>query len=412
MIKSRLFPIIICIFSACIAHGTLCSCMAIESLFASESRRDTLNTWLEVDTLQFRKNISYLKSIMGNSTKVCVVMKGDAYGYGISTLMPAVMREGINDIAITSNQEAKDVRASGYKGRIMRIRLATEGEIREGIDLGIDELIGNIEQAEYINKEARKRDKVVSFHLAINANGMSRNGIELKNGYDEALDILKLKNLRCIGMMTHYPANLDGEIHNQCLVFQKQTEELIQRAGLNRSDITLSTAATYSALYMPETRMDMVRVGTALYSYGYTNKFDQFKKIMAFKSRVTSVQSFPAGNTVSYKRTHKLNRKSRLANIPIGYANGLSTNMSNKGFMLIRGHRCPIVGNITMNITMVDVTDFPDIEAGDEVVIYGHQGAAEITSKEIATWSGNSFLNISMFWGAANPKVAVETLNP
>jgi len=385
---------------------TLCSCMSNQYMPRSVGGSDTLNAWVEIDTAQFRKNIAYLKSLMGSSTKVCVVMKGDAYGNGISLLMPSVINEGIENVAITSNQEARDVRASGYTGHIIRIRLATDGEIREGIDLGIEELIGNIEQARYINYIAQERDTIVDFHLAINANGMSRNGIELKDGYDEALEILHLDNLHCVGMMTHYPNSMDGEIHTQLETFKTQTSELIRQAGLNRSELTLHTAATYAALYVPETRLDMVRIGSALYNYGYTAKYNQFKPLLSFKSRVTSVQYYPEGNTVSYKRTHKLSRASRLANIPVGYANGLSRTYANKGYMLIRGHKCPVVGAVTMNITMVDVTDYPDIQAGDEVVIYGKQGSNSITAKQITTWTGTNLLSQSMFWAASNPKIA------
>lgn len=372
---------------------------------------DSLNAWLEIDTTQYARNIEYLKSIIGDKTKICVVMKGDAYGNGISTLMPVIKSHGIEVVAITSNKEARDVRRSGYKGRIMRIRLATRGEIDEGITLGIEELIGNSQLAEDINTVAKERGVKVKFHLAINANGMSRNGIELRNAptsvnaYDEALSILSQSNLQCVGMMTHYPENKDGAIIQQLNTFKSQTAELIRRAGLKRADIMLHTAATYASLYIPETRLDMVRVGSALYNYGYTSKFDKFKKIMSFKSCVTAVNEYPTGNTVSYKRTFRLNRPSRLANIPVGYANGISTAMANKGYMLIRGHRCPIVGNVTMNITMVDVTDFPDIRTGDEVVIYGRQGSEEITAADIAAWSGTNLLSQSMFWAAANPKI-------
>lgn len=370
---------------------------------------DTLNAWLEIDTLLFHRNIDYLKTIIGKQTDICVVMKGDAYGNGISTLMPVVISSGIKRVAITSNQEARDVRASGYKGRIMRIRIATEGEVREGIDLGIEELTGSLEHARMVSSIAQEKGAQVPFHLAVNANGMSRNGIELGSGYDEALNILRLSNLKCIGMMTHYPANRDGEIIQQLNRFKQQTAALMTKAGLNRKDIILSSAATYASLYIPETRLDMVRVGSALYHYGYTDRFNGFKHIMSFKSRVASIQQFPAGNTVSYKRTHRLSRPSRLANIPIGYANGLSTAVANKGFMLIRGHRCPIVGNVTMNITMVDVTDFPDIRQGDEVVIYGRQQDSEITATDIANWTGSNLMSQSMFWSAANPKIAVSS---
>lgn len=383
-----------------------CSSLSSSGAAEHDPATDSLNAWLEIDTAQYHRNIDYLKQIIGSQSQICVVMKGDAYGNGISTLMPVIMREGIGRVAITSNQEARDVRNAGYKGKIMRIRIATEGEVREGIGLHIEELIGNREQAELINEIAEEAGATVDFHLAINANGMSRNGLELSKGYDEALDILRLKHIHCIGMMTHYPANKDGEIVQQLNRFKQQTTTLMSKAGINRKDIILSSAATYAALYIPETRLDMVRVGSALYNYGYTERFNRFKKIMSFKSRIASIQEFPAGNTVSYKRTHKLSRPSRLANIPVGYANGLSTAMANKGYMLVRGHKCPIVGNVTMNITMIDVTDFPDIRSDDEVVIYGRQGNSEITATDIGTWTGTNLLSQSMFWAAANPKIA------
>lgn len=399
--KNLIAFLILLVFCSCSTSQR--NAQVVETKTEAEAPDDA-NAWVEVDTLQFSRNLDYLRHIMGPKVKICVVMKGDAYGNGISVLMPVIINKGIDNVAITSNQEARDVRASGYKGSILRIRIATEDEIREAIDLGIDEMIGGLHQAEYIDRIAGEMGKTVNFHLAVNANGMSRNGIELSEGYDEALDILKLPHLHCVGMMTHYPENKDGAIVQQLERFKSQTAELIRRSGLRRSDLTLHTAATYSALYVPETRLDMVRIGSALYHYGYTDRFSQFKNITAFKSRVASVQTYPAGNTVSYKRTHQLSRDSRLANIPVGYANGISTEMANKGYMLIRGHRCPVVGNVTMNITMVDVTDYPDVTEGDEVVIYGRQGSAEITPDDISSWTGVNLLSQSLFWSAANPK--------
>lgn len=383
-----------------------CSCVSqegsVSTLVPSE-----YNAWLEIDTLQFGKNIDYLRTVVGQSTKICVVMKGDAYGNGIRTLIPVVKSRGVECVAITSNDEARSVRNGGYEGRVVRIRLASEGEVEDALELGVEELVGSLTQAKAMSKIATLHGKTIKCHLAINAGGMSRNGMELKTGVAEAVAVTKLDGLKCVGMMTHYPTSNDGEIVRQLTEFKAQVSRVIKEAGLNREDLLLHTAATYAALYLPQTRLDMVRIGSALYNYGYTEKFSEFKKLMSFKSRVASVQEYPEGNTVNYKRTYKLKRRSRLANIPIGYANGFSKTMANKGFVLIRGHRCPVVGCVTMNITMVDVTDWPDIQSGDEVTIYGRQGKDEITSREIGEWGGLDFLSQAMFWSATNPKVAV-----
>jgi alanine racemase len=148
----------------------------------------------------------------------------------------------------------------------------------------------------------------------------------------------------------------------------------------------------------------MVRPGGALYGYGGTPK-PPFGHVAAFKSRVASVQAYPAGDTVSYDRTYELKRDSLLANIPVGYSDGYRRAYSNKGAMLIRGRRAPVVGNVTMNTTMVDVTDIPGVLAGDEAVLFGKQGGNEITQAEIEELAGVILADQYTVWGTSNPKV-------
>ena len=113
---------------------------------------------------------------------------------------------------------------------------------------------------------------------------------------------------------------------------------------------------------------------------------------------------YPVGNTVAYDRTYTLKRDSRLANIPIGYSDGYRRVFSNKGQVLIRGHRCPVVGRVTMNTIMVDVTDFPDVQLSDEVVLFGKQGSDEITQAELEGIAGTLLIDMSTVWAQANPK--------
>ena len=120
---------------------------------------------------------------------------------------------------------------------------------------------------------------------------------------------------------------------------------------------------------------------------------------------MSSVNNYLKGSTVGYDRTFTLTRDSRLANLPIGYSDGYRRAFTNKGHVLIRGHRVPVVGKISMNTTMVDVTDFPDIVAGDEVVLYGKQGGAEITQSEIEEISGALLADLYTVWGNSNPRV-------
>ena len=205
--------------------------------------------------------------------------------------------------------------------------------------------------------------------------------------------------------MTHFPVEEKADVEKGLAAFKSETAWLIQAAKLNRSQLTLHTANSFATLAVPEARMDMVRPGGLLYGDTIPDH-TEYKKIMAFKTRVASVNAYPKGNTVGYDRTLTLTRDSRLANLPMGYSDGYRRVFTNKGHVLIRGHRVPVVGKVSMNTTMIDVTDYPDITAGDEVVLYGSQGDAQITQSEVEDINGALLADLYTVWGNSNPRFA------
>ena len=374
---------------------------------SSALSQQKVNAWLEIDTKAFEQNIATLQSQLQGQSKICAVMKADAYGNGIALLMPSVIKMRVPCVAIASNEEARVVRASGYKGQVMRVRTATLHEIRDGMKYNMEELIGNPELAATVSDMARKQGKTVRYHLALNSAGMSRNGLDLSTeaGQQAALAITRLPNLKITGIMTHFPVEEKADVEKGLAAFKSETAWLIQTAKLDRSKLTLHTANSFTTLAVPEARMDMVRPGGLL--YGDTiPEHTEYKKIMAFKTNVASINSYPKGNTVGYDRTFTLTRDSRLANLPMGYSDGYRRVFTNKGHVLIRGHRVPVVGKVSMNTTMVDVTDYPDISAGDEVVLYGSQNGAEITQSEVEDINGALLADLYTVWGNSNPRIA------
>ena len=269
------------------------------------------------------------------------------------------------------------------------------------------ELIGNPDQASAISQLAQKHGKTLNYHLALNSAGMSRNGLDLSTdaGKQAALAIAKLPHLKITGIMTHFPVEEKTDVEKGLAAFKSETAWLIQTAKLNRSQLTLHTANSFATLAVPEARMDMVRPGGLLYGDTIPDH-TEYKKIMAFKTRVASVNAYPKGNTVGYDRTLTLTRDSRLANLPMGYSDGYRRVFTNKGHVLIRGHRVPVVGKVSMNTTMIDVTDYPDITAGDEVVLYGSQGDAQITQSEVEDINGALLADLYTVWGNSNPRFA------
>jgi alanine racemase len=336
-------------------------------------------------------------------------MKADAYGHGIGLLIPAVSRAAIPYVGITSNEEAANARAAGYKGKLMRLRTATIAEIEAALPYDIEELLGNLALAKDVSAMAHRHHIILRYHLALNSGGMSRNGIELKTdaGKADVLALVRLPNLRIVGIMTHFPVEEVADVRVGLATFNNESAWVIREGHLERSKLLLHTANSYTTLKVPEARLDLVRPGGALYG-DTVPSHTEYQQVLAFKSRVAAVNAYPKGNTVCYDRTFTLTRNSRLANIPVGYSDGYRRAFSNKAHVLIHGHRCPIVGRVTMNTVMVDVTDFADVHMGDEVVLYGKQGAAEITSTELEQMAGTILVEVYGTWGRVNPRILVK----
>ncbi|HQS69023.1 MAG: alanine racemase [Novosphingobium sp. 28-62-57] len=378
------------------------------------------NGWIEIDAAAFEANIDAVRAWTG-PTRLCAVMKADAYGNGIALLIPSILRKKITDVAITANDEARVARALGYKGRLIRIRTATPEEMEDAFSLRVEESLGNVEAAALLEKLWRKRSRrdALPVHLALNAGGMSRNGIELSTAYGkaDARALLALKGLSFRGAMTHYPSEEAEDILGQFRRYQEDVAWL-QGEGLNANGLLRHTANTFAALKHPETRLDMVRIGGAIYGDPGSYKTDRFVQTMTIKSRVAAVNHYPAGQTVNYDRTYRLERESWLANIPIGYSDGLRRSFShanrpefpaemrNQTQVLIRGQRFPVVGRVTMNTLMVDVTGLQDsLRLDDEVVLFGGQGAQRITQAEFETNGSAYGPEMLAVLGATLPRV-------
>jgi len=270
----------------------------------------------------------------------------------------------------------------------------------------LDELVGNLAVARALDALAARQGRPISIHLGLNAGGMARNGLDLatEQGKKDALALAALPNIKIVGIMTHFALDSREEILKGVQTFKAQTDWLIQEAKLKREAILLHTANTAATLEVPESWLDMVRPGRVIYGEVGPD-YPQFSTFMSFKTRVTAVNAYPKGSGVGYDHTRTLERDSLLANIPVGYSDGYRRILSNKASVLINGKRAPMVGTISMNTFMVDVTDIPGVKAGDEVVLFGKQGDAEITQKELEEIIGVFLAENYTVWSTANPRV-------
>ena len=366
----------------------------------------TANAWTEIDVKAFEDNIRTMNQLLNDKSKLCLVMKANAYGHGIDLLMPSILKMNVPCIGITSNAEAALARKHGYLRKIIRLRAATDNEIINADTLNIEELFGNHDQAVRISQWAKTKNKIISYSLALNAGGMDRNGLEMSSieGKKQALAITKLPNLKINGIMTHYAVEDEKYVRDGLAQFNEQVAWLIKRAKLNRKDLTLHTANSYTTLNIPEARLDMVRAGAIMYGDGFP-KHTEFKRMMSFKTKITVVNKYLKNSSVGYDQTHILQRDSLLANLPVGYSDGYRRNFSNKAYVLVNGKKAKVIGLVSMNTVMVDVTDLPEVKAGDEVVLYGKQGNDEVKAEDLVKLTGNLLSETYIPWSYMNLQI-------
>jgi alanine racemase len=222
------------------------------------------------------------------------------------------------------------------------------------------------------------------------------------------------QGLRIVGIMSHFPVEDVADVRQSLGRFIEESDWVIAAGGLDRTRIQRHVANTYATFHVPEARLDMVRVGGGLVGDGYPG-FEQFKRIMTAKSRVATINFYPAGSSVNYDRTYRLSRDSWLANVPIGYADGYRRAFSFRNspqpdklqtHALIGGRRAPVLGRVTMNTIMLDVTDFRDaVRMDDEVVFFGRQGDQQITAQELEAAAATLNTEVYLIFANSMPRV-------
>jgi len=370
-----------------------------------------MNGWAEINVHAFEQNIKSVLQKIGKAS-LCLVIKANAYGHGLDLLLPIIIKNNCNILGFTSNEEARIARELGYKGRLIRIRSAGTGEISDAIQYGVEELIGGMDLAATVNDIAKNNKVRIPVHLMLNSAGMGRNGLDLgtETGKDDARKMpVLLSNITIVGIATHFPIENQNSINSGLKKFQTDCSWLFNNTSLRREDVMLHAANSYATLNVPDARLDMVRCGACLYDAILGER-----QVMSFKTRVAAVLSYPTGSTISYDSTWVLRRDSKIANIPVGYSDGFrrlfsTSNKENSSndlpYALIRGQKAPILGRITMNTLLVDVTDIPEVLKDDEVVLLGRQGMMEISWKNWLVWSGAGLYELVTLLGNSVPKV-------
>lgn len=347
-----------------------------------------VSTWVEVDLDRFAGNLRAIRSEVGGACELLLVAKADAYGHGAREMAAAAEREGVSQLGVATLHEGLQLRLAGCALPIVALSPLLTAEIEDAVAHGIDPTVADDAFARALSEAARRARRPVRFHVEIDT-GMGRTGVREELAEAFVTRVAALPGLRLASVYTHFP-DADGED----LAFARaQTERFralaarLAAGGPRPPRVHASNSA--GTVNLPDARLDLVRVG--LIAYGLQPPRESaglsLAPVMSLRSRLVQVRDLPAGAPISYGRSFVTGRASRIGVVPVGYGHGYSWLLSNRGQMLVRGRRVPIVGRVTMDLTMVDLTEVPGVEVGDEVVLFGEQDGASLGAEEVAAWS-------------------------
>ncbi|MEA1981368.1 MAG: alanine racemase [candidate division Zixibacteria bacterium] len=361
---------------------------------------------IELSKSALNKNIRFIKKQLGPNVIFSSVVKGNAYGHGIEEFVPLAEGCGIRHFSVFSAEEALRVYESrSENSNIMIMGCVDNMALEWAIENDINFYVFNLERLEQAKKIALRQKKIAKIHLELET-GLNRTGLN-EEQLDQAARII-LENSDCLrveGVCTHFAgaesiANYK-RIIDQHSLFEKQCF-LIENTGLKIG--VRHTAASAAALTYPETRMDMVRIGIAQYGFWPSretemqyilrgsehpkNRYvDPLKRVLRWKSHIMDLSDVSRGDFVGYGTLFQSQRKLKVAAVPIGYFHGFRRSLSNLGRVLIHGKRVGVVGNVNMNMLLVNVSEVDDPKVGDEVVIIGKQKRSQITVSSFSDMS-------------------------
>lgn len=339
-------------------------------------QKPTRPTVLEINLDNFEYNLNQIKNKLKPETKIMPVIKANAYGTYINKRLEILNKFDIVAVAIVD--EGEDLRKLGYEKEIFVLNQPDINEIEKIVQNNLTIGLSSIE----FLKEVKKQNKDLRVHVEIET-GMGRTGVALEKVEEFIEEIKNTKNIKVEGIYTHLSSADNDEEYTkkQLKIFSEAVEKITKKINTIKY---IHSSASNGIVNYPEGQYNLVRAGMILYGYesgeGIKEKIE-LKPVAKLKSKITYLKEVEKGTSISYGRRFITKKKSKIATIPIGYADGLRRCLSNKGEVLINGKKAPIIGSVCMDSFMADVTDLPEVKLGDTVYIWDNE---KITLDELA----------------------------
>ncbi|OGC11460.1 alanine racemase [candidate division WOR-1 bacterium RIFOXYA12_FULL_52_29] len=340
-----------------------------------------MNTHAEINLAAIKNNIGEIRKKLSPAVKFMAVVKANAYGHGAVAVARAAGEAGADYLGVANLKEALELREAGILSPILILTESPTSVADEIIQHDLTQTIYSFAEAKALSEEAQKRKCRVKVHVKIDT-GMGRVGVAPSEAIAFIAKVSSLPGLTIEGLFTHFAKAEDPE--------DKFTEEQFSRfkqLADRAPNIPIKHSAnSAAALFHPSTHLDMVRIGLmmyGLYPLGNSRRLIALEPALSFKTRVVYLKRVPAGTPLSYGSTYLTREATNIATLPVGYADGFSRRLSNRGHVLIRGKRFPIVGRVSMDMSLVNVGS-ANVEVGDEAVLIGRQGGEGLSADEMA----------------------------
>ena len=343
--------------------------------------------WAEIDLDILANNMRNIKKLAGDK-EVMAVVKADAYGHGALDVAPCLLENGASKLAVAMLTEAIELRNNNITAPIMILGYTPIYLGEELINYNIEQTIYDLNYAKELSNLAIKLNKKAKVHIALDT-GMGRIGfLPTDESFNAICEICNLPGLDVIGIFTHFSSS--DEKNKEYTQYQfNQIYNFIERLEVNEINIPIKHASNSAAIIdLPNTYLDAVRAGIILYGYYPSNEVKKenlsIKPALTLKAKIAHVKELESGMYISYNRTFKTSRKSKIATIPIGYADGYIRTLKHEAKVIVNGQLAPIVGNICMDQFMIDVTDIDNVKSGDEVILLGESNEVKFNADDLA----------------------------
>ena len=360
-------------------------------------------SFIELNTKAYKSNIRFLKKVIGENVKISSVIKGNAYGHGYEQIIKLAESSGINHFSVFSAFEAQQaIKFTSSKSDIMILGFIAEVDLHWVINNEIEFYIFSYEGLKKSIKLANHLDKKAKVHLELET-GFNRTGLETEE-FDKTITLIlnNHKYVKVSGICTHF-AGAESianyvRVQNQLTNFNKFHKYFTEK-GIHPQYI--HTASSSASLLYPDMRFNLVRIGIAQYGFWptpevlitrsnlYGDKESSLKRVISWKSEIMSVKNISKGEFIGYGNSFQAPKNMQIAIIPVGYNNGYSRSLSNKGHVLVHGKRADVIGVVTMNTISVNITDIENVTPGDEVILIGNYNKNKITVASFSEMSNN-----------------------